>query len=67
MSTEYIEKFEELNAEELIMIDGGAPIPWGLIGRLALRGVVAGAGVATGAGLVIGAGLLAYEIYEALN
>lgn len=60
MNTE-ITAFQELNAEELVMIDGGAPIPWGLIGRLALRGVVAGAG------LVLGAGLLAYEVYEALR
>ena len=34
MNTE-ITAFQELNAEELVMIDGGAPIPWGGITNLA--------------------------------
>ena len=59
-------KVFELSPQEMMEIEGGLIIPWGIIGRVALRVGVGAAGVASGAAIAIGAGLLAYEIYEAL-
>jgi lactobin A/cerein 7B family class IIb bacteriocin len=58
--------FVNMDDEELLTIQGGV-LPWGVIGRVALRVLVGTAGVATGAAIAIGTGLLAYEIYEALS
>ncbi len=58
---------QDLSSQELVLIDGGFLVPWGLIGRVAIRVGVGAAGIATGAAIAIGVGLLAYEVYEALS
>lgn len=57
---------KELSSSEMINFGGGG-VPWGLIGRAALRIGVGALGVGTGAVIVIGAGILAYEVYQALK
>ena len=52
----------DLNENELLHINGG--VAWAVVGKVALRVVVAGAGVATGVGIAVGVGLLAYEIFK---
>lgn len=56
-----------LAPNELESINGGVTIPWGTIGKYAIRAVAGAAGVASGAAATIGAGILIYEACDALG